>query len=387
VARGKQISYAGEAVAFCQELLRCPSPSGEEGAVAERVEREMLMLGYDEVMRDDLGSVLGIVRGELAGRTVLFDAHMDTVAVVAADSWRYDPYGGAENEGRLWGRGAADAKGPLAALVVGVGALARDTLAGSVRVVASVGAERVVGLALAAALARCPAERVVVCEPTGLALGWGQRGRARFRLVADGAPAASACPQLGVSAVDLLLEALSRLRSLSLPRDELLGAGSCVVTELISSPYPAAGVLPDRCQALLDRHLVRGETSESVCAQLRQALAGLRGVQLSLETAMLTTYTGRSLAFEDCSPAWVGQADAPMLRQAQRALLGRGLNAETCLLPYTSSGAASAVGLRLPTLIYGPGETEKAHGIDESLRVDELSAAVEGYRALAGGLL
>ncbi len=73
-----QISNVSEACAFCQELVRCPGLSGQEQGVAELVEREMAMLGYDEVRRDGLGNVVGMVRGARPGRTVLVDAQCQT---------------------------------------------------------------------------------------------------------------------------------------------------------------------------------------------------------------------------------------------------------------------------------------------------------------------
>ena len=67
------------AVAFCQELVRLESLSGQEQAVAGAVVREMTAFGYDEVRCDELGSVIGLLRGARPGASVLFDAHLDVV--------------------------------------------------------------------------------------------------------------------------------------------------------------------------------------------------------------------------------------------------------------------------------------------------------------------
>ena len=134
-----QISHQAEALGFCQELLRQPSPSGHEEGVAASVEREMTMLGYDVVQRDTLGSVVGLIHGALPGPTVLVDAHMDTVPVTTPGAWRYEPHSGVVSEGCIWGRGAVDAKGSLAAAVVAAGTLQRSRLAGTLIVAATVG--------------------------------------------------------------------------------------------------------------------------------------------------------------------------------------------------------------------------------------------------------
>ncbi len=397
-AQPYETSYTSEAIAFCQELVRTPSLPGEEGRLAELVEAEMTMLGYDEVRRDDLGNVIGIVRGERPGPTVLYDAHMDTVPVVSLPRWRYEPFGGTYAEERIWGRGALEAKGPLAAVVLALGSLPRARLAGRAVVSASVGGERMPGAALAHVLARSPADIAIICEPTGLSLGVGQKGRVGLVLLADGVPSPSSLPELGVNAVYLALEAVARLRIALWPQDELLGSGTAEVVGIASAPCPDpsgtadggiiadAGVVPDSCTVHLDRRLVRGETRDTVLASTRRALDGLRGVEVALRRIEFRSYSGQMLAADDYYPAWVGDLGSTLVRRARRALVDAGLPSDLYLAPYTSNGVASAVDAHLPTLLYGPGDIGKAHGIDESLRVDELLAALSGYQALACAL-
>ena len=94
---------------FALELVAIPSPSGAEGAVAERVRVELERLGY-AVEVDALGNVTGTL-GTGDGPCVLFDAHMDTVGVTDPAAWSADP-AGERRDGRLYGRGAMDMKGP-----------------------------------------------------------------------------------------------------------------------------------------------------------------------------------------------------------------------------------------------------------------------------------
>src|SRR3954471_18843512 len=104
---------------FALELVRTPSPSGAEGAVAALVRAELERLGY-AVDGDDRGNVFGTLDAG-PGPCVLFDAHMDTVGVTDPTAWSVDP-AGELRDGRLYGRGAMDMKGPLAALVHGCAA-------------------------------------------------------------------------------------------------------------------------------------------------------------------------------------------------------------------------------------------------------------------------
>lgn len=102
-------------VALARDLIRCKSLSGEERDIADVVARAMTALGYDEVKADAPGNVVGRLRPAAPSSegALLFDSHMDTVA--AAGDWTKDPFGGEVSDGRIWGRGASNMKGALAA--------------------------------------------------------------------------------------------------------------------------------------------------------------------------------------------------------------------------------------------------------------------------------
>ncbi|HPO09566.1 MAG TPA: hypothetical protein PLZ55_12915, partial [bacterium] len=87
------------AVRFAQDLVRVPSPSLNEGAIAPLVEQQMKKLGYDKVLRDDSGNVIGILFGYDNDRTVLLNCHMDTVPLAAPASWCCSPYEGQIKDG------------------------------------------------------------------------------------------------------------------------------------------------------------------------------------------------------------------------------------------------------------------------------------------------
>ncbi|HVP15096.1 MAG TPA: M20/M25/M40 family metallo-hydrolase [Terriglobales bacterium] len=371
---------------FCRELVRLESPSGDERAVADAVEREMRALGYDGIERDELGSVVGIVRGSAPGATVLFDAHMDVVPATEPERWRFAPFSGERAEGRVWGRGATDVKGSLAALVLGVGALPRAETPGTILVSASVGEERIEGLALSAILERRPASAAVICEPTGLRLGLGHRGRASLVLEAEGRAAHTSRPENGVNAVYRLIEAIARVRAMRRPEDGLLGHGSSELVEISSEPFPGSSMVPYRAIARFDRRLVRGESRDGVLGELRAALAGLDGLSTRLNEGTLECYTGRSFRVPAFHPGWAVGPEAEIARRAARALADADLPRETFYAPYCTNGTATAGERGLPTLIYGAGEIGAAHAMDESVAEEQLLGALRGYQALARGL-
>jgi putative selenium metabolism hydrolase len=373
-------------VTLCQELVRLESLSGREGAVADAVEREMRSLGYDEVQRDELGSVVGVVRGARVGGCTLIDAHMDVVAATQPDEWRFPPFSGELAEGRVWGRGATDVKGSLAAAVVAVGGLPRAELAGTVVMSASVGEELVEGLAVKRVLQRNPAQAVVICEPTGLQLGMGHRGRASLVVTAAGKAAHTSRPENGINAVYRLCDAIACIRAMPRRPDALLGAGNIVLVEVSSEPFPASSMVPYEAVARFDRRLVRGETRDGVLGEMRAALAAVEGVTVSLHDGGLRCYTGADHQVEAFHPGWAVEPDSDFERRALSALERAGLAHEVFYAPYCTNGSATAGELGIPTVVYGAGEIREAHAVNESVAVEDLLAACRGYRALALGL-
>ena len=117
-------------ITFTSDIVRIQSLSGEESLVSRRIEDEMTALGFDRVWTDGVGNVVGVLEGAQPGPTIVFDAHTDTVGVSPGVPWELDPFSGAVKGGALHGRGAADMKGALAAMVHGIGGLDRAALKG-----------------------------------------------------------------------------------------------------------------------------------------------------------------------------------------------------------------------------------------------------------------
>ena len=94
------------ALAFAQDLIRLPSPPGEEEAVVRRVAQEMKALGLQSVSVDQVGNVIGVVPGSGSAPAVLLNSHVDVVAEGDPAEWEHPPYGGVVADGYLHGRGA-----------------------------------------------------------------------------------------------------------------------------------------------------------------------------------------------------------------------------------------------------------------------------------------
>ena len=375
-------------VDFCRELVRLRSLPGQEGEVAEAVQARMCALNYDRVVVDGWGNVIGTIvggRAEAGSPRILLDAHMDTVPPGDSDNWQHDPFGAKVEQGRIYGRGAVDDKASVAAIVSMVPLLNRDRLAGTVYVCASVHEEVAEGAALAKVVEAVRPDFVVVCEPTELKLGIGQKGRAGVRVEATGVASHSSRPSDGVNAVYKMLPAMQRLRSVETRVDPLLGEEIVELVELISTPYPSTAIVPYHCLARYDCRLVRQEPVAKLLARLQTA-AG-EDVSTSIQRRTITCYTGAQIEVEEYYPAWTTAPDAPFVVAARRGVQSAGHSGEDCYVPYCTNASYTAGVAHIPTILYGPGSVRHAHILDEYVEISQLAAATEGYAAIVSATL
>ncbi|MBT3223032.1 MAG: YgeY family selenium metabolism-linked hydrolase [Proteobacteria bacterium] len=379
-------SSESRVIDMCQDLVRIPSLSGEERAVAELVEEEMGALGFDQIERDELGSVVGIRHLGHSGPTLVFDAHMDVVPATEPERWGRPPFSGKREGGRVWGRGSTDTKGSLAAMLIAVGTAKASEFRGTLIVSASVGEEAMEGRALGVVLDRHRADVVVIGEPTGLCLGLGHKGRTSIVVEATGVAAHTSQPKNGTNAVYRMNRAIPTLRAIPMLVDDLLGEGIMELVEIASQPFPGSSMVPWACTSRFDRRLVRGETRESVLAQLKEALTPHEGLSARLHRSNLRCYTGVLCTEEVFHPCWALEPDAPIVTKALEALGRASLPITPFYAPYCTNGSCSAGERGIPTLLFGPGHIKAAHALDESVDESQLTGALRGYRALIAAL-
>ena len=238
----------------------------------------MRALGYDEVVVDRYGSVIGTIEGNRPGPTVLFDGHIDTVPAENAEKWAYPPFEARIADGRIYGRGTSDMKGADAAFTKAVAWFAADRnrdFAGRICVAGVVQEECFEGVASRSVSEICKPDYVIIGESSMCNLKVGQRGRAEIKIEARGVPAHSANPEKGVNAVYKMCGVIDAVRRIVPGEHTVLGRGILELVDIKSEPYPGASVVPEFCSATYDRRLLVGETTESVLASVQSALADL----------------------------------------------------------------------------------------------------------------
>jgi putative selenium metabolism hydrolase len=371
-------------VELARQLVQVGARSGQEKPVALLIEKAMCDLGYRNITRDRLGNVVGFVGPEGSPTSLLFDGHMDVVEVTG--QWTVEPFAGVIRNGRLFGRGTTDMKGPLAAVICGVAQAAQTGgLKRPVAVSASVLEETIEGGALGEVLDRISPEMVVICEPSSLSIKTGQRGRIEIIMDVLGIPAHAAHPERGRNALVLAAEAIQAVGKMALPSDTVLGQAIMVPTDIISHPYPLISALPESVTIRFDRRIIVGETRESVLGELHRRLAEIdsEAFKLRISTDPVSTYTGETVRWERFLAAWKFDRDIPLARAAAASLAKANVAVQFGYYAFCTNGSESAGERNIPTIGLGPGAEGDAHTADESISLDELLKAVETYRNLA----
>jgi putative selenium metabolism hydrolase len=369
-----------------RDLIHLPSPSGEERDVVTRLSSQMEDLGYDEVVLDPLGSVIGrIGTGPVV---VVMDAHVDTVGVGSRGEWDHDPFEPVLDDGVVHGRGACDDKGGMAAMVYGA-ALARElgTLPAEVTlyVVGSVQEEDCDGLALEHVLTHVlPRPDVVVLgESTNGRVYRGNRGRIEALVRTRGSSCHASAPDRGHNPVYDLAGVIADIERLNgrLPTDEFLGAGSIALTK-IECETPSLNAVPATATLYVDRRLTVGEDPDAALKEI----AALPSVQrvggvVELLTHERTSFTGMSVRRDKQFATWVTPEGDRSVR-AGLATMERALDrpqAETGRWVFSTNGVASMGKLGLPTIGFGPGDERYAHTVGERCPVQDLVDAMAWY--------
>ncbi len=375
-------------IEFTQALVQIKSLSGEEEAAARRVTDEMQTLGFDGVYSDQNGSVVGIINGAHPGKTLLFDAHTDTVGISPGVPWQREPFGAQIEDEMIFGRGSADMKGALAAMIYAAASVNRARLHGRVVVSASTLEEVLEGVALQAVMDQVKPDFVVIGEPTDLNLSRGGRGRAEIHLETIGLPAHSSSPHLGRNAVLDMLRVISAIEALSMPVDPLVGPAIWALTDIISQPYPGHSVVPSLCKATYDRRLLPGETPTSVLSMLTE-LPALQGIDVRAKIGLgeYTAYTGTLLRAEKFFPAWVLPEEDWFVQRAMHGLQQAGLQPIMGAYRFCTNAAYSAGVAGVPTIGFGPAREGDAHVINERLRLADLVATARGYAGVIEAVL
>jgi acetylornithine deacetylase len=351
-----------------------PGAAGEAeiaAFVAEWLDRAGLEVTVLEPM-PGRPSVVGVARGRGGGGSLMLNAHLDTVGVAGMS----DPHKPRILGRRLYGRGAYDPKGSLAACMLAAARCRRDDLRGDV-IVAAVADEEYASLGTTTVIEHVRADCAIVAEQTGLGqVCVAHKGFAWFRISTRGRAAHGSNPNLGIDAIVHMGHVLSELRELGdqlTRRGEhpLLGPGT-VHASLIEGGQELSSY-PDSCSLKLERRTLPGESREQVEAEMHALVERCRGRQSDLDAEV------EMLLWRE---PFESPLDSPIVETLRRVIRSR-----TGVLPapfgkpgWMDSALLAAAGT--PSVVFGPGG-EGAHALEEWVDLDDVAACADIYQAVA----
>ena len=327
-----------DVVALAAELLTIQSSTGNEAEVVEFVSRWLLGRGWN-VELQEVSRGRANIWATRKGKGVTLSTHLDTVPPYIAPR---------EENGRLFGRGASDAKGIAAAMLAAADRLAK---AGEQRVdlLFVVGEEAGSDGARAANRLSPTSKFLVNGEPTESKLASGAKGSQRVILRFRGKAAHSAYPELGQSAIDPMLELLPTLKRLDLPTDRDLGATTVNIGTIRAGT--AGNIVPDQAEVELMFRLV-GDVKP-----LKKMVEKWVGDRAEIEYgSYIPAQKFEVIPGFDVAPV-AYTSDIPLLTRWGKPVL------------------------------FGPGSIHVAHTADEFIAVDELRASVDAYERIVRALL
>ena len=386
--------YTPDMVRFLREMILIPAESGGERPVIERVRREMEACSFDEIRVDPMGNILGRVG---SGKTVIaIDAHLDTVGVGDPSTWTRDPFKGELKDGIIYGRGAGDMRGGMAASVYGariwkeLGAL--DDC--QIWVTGTVMEEDCDGLCWQYILREkvLKPDVVVITEPTKLGVYRGHRGRMEMEIRTQGRSAHGSAPERGINAVYKMAPIIAEIEQLNgrlaATADPFLGKGSCTIAA-IRSTSPSLCAVADSATIHVDRRLTHGETWEGAVRQLED-LASVKqaGATVTVLDYAVPSYTGLVYPTKKFYPTWLFPEEHPAVQAGVRAATSALGHAPVVgKWGFSTNGIATAGMFDVPTIGYGPSDEIWAHTPDDQCPVNDLTVCAKFYAAFPGCFL
>jgi acetylornithine deacetylase len=339
-----------------------PGGAGEAeiaAAVARRLSAAGLSVDTGEAA-PGRPNVVAVLEGRRPGRSLMLCGHLDTVGVEGMPA----PFDPVEREGRLYGRGAQDMKGGLAAILSAAETLARRGLPAGRVVVAAVADEEHASLGAAQLVKSWSADAAIVAEPTDLAIGVAHKGFGWVELETFGRAAHGSRPAEGEDAILRMGRVLGRLERLgkelaSRFTHPLLGPAS-LHASLIQGGRELS-TYPDHCVLQLERRTLPGEASDIAVTELEEILSALEREDSSFRASVRPLFS---------QPPYATPAATPIVEDLASALESSGGTARREGMSFwTDAAILGSAGI--PSVVFGPGGAG-LHGLEEYVRIEEV---------------
>lgn len=381
------MSSQPKVVRYCLELIRTPSLSGSERDVAYLIKDFMSSEGIDKVFIDGVGNVIGVLKGS-QNYSIIFEGHMDHVPPGDESLWQYPPYKGVVVNDKIIGRGAADMKGAIAAMISTIEVLGKQKNLPTIYYIFVPHEEIAEGVAFKYAVensVKVKPKLVILGEATSLNIHVGQRGRAVFKIIIKGKTAHASMPSEGVNPLIAASHIISKLQELNLllKSHELLGKGTITPTIIECLPK-SPPMIPDYCEIIVDRRFVINESETSLINELKNIVnyvvkEGLcRDSYVELIEGHIETWKGVKLKVKQFFPAWITPTN-DLTNKILQAVKKEVPYSKIGIWRFSTDGVYSAGTAKIHTLGLGPGNESLAHKPNEYVTISELKKAWRSY--------
>lgn len=369
-----------EQTEFLIQLIQTNSENGNEAAISRLIADKLRAHGITSTLvpyTDDRTNLVAELNPDAPGKTLCLSGHQDTVLIGDRTKWHHDPFAAEIEDGVLYGRGAADMKSGLAAMVFALIQLHDQHFAGHVRFMATVGEEY--GAMGARQLTQAgyanDIDALVIGEPTLPNIIHAHSGSFNYKIIARGKSAHSSMPELGVNALSLLTDFIVAERHAfdDAPADPVVG--KLVHSVTIAKAGSQVNTIPDYGEVAGNIRPVPTFDNEHVIERLKEICAKLNAKSAGTLTFELTH------SFRPVSTP----ADAPIVAALQAAVKTQTGKAAPLDIIHGATDASefTLANRQLPTVIYGPGAWDQAHMIDEHVALRDFEDAINVYANLA----
>jgi succinyl-diaminopimelate desuccinylase len=370
-----------------RELIRFQSinPPGNEGPVAEHLVRRLRELGLEaeiQYVEEGRANVLGRLRGAGDGHLVL-TGHLDVVPP-GGQKWDHDPFTADVQGARVYGRGSADMKGGVAAMVAAMASLAASGFRPRADVILAATCGEEAGMVGAQAMVELDSLKgsrwLVVGEPSGLDVFIGEKGVLWVEIRAFGRTAHGSMPWLGVNSVSYLARLITRLENHTFPWTESALLGGPTLSVNVINGGNKTNVVPDVAAMTVDMRTVPSQAHGEILAEMRslaEEIAGEYDPELRVELEVEN----------DKGPLETDRSDPLVTAIVDSVRAVRGKSPEVGGVTYGTDAAALGPGYGIPMVICGPGAAGMAHQPDENVEIEQLIDAAAIYEDLARRLL
>lgn len=349
--------------------------TAEEGelAAAEIVSAEFGRFGIDSQVDSwdaNRANITARIKSEGRECPLLFACHLDVVGPGKA-GWQNPPFGAAESDGKIYGRGAADMKGAIASVVTAVGRIVESgtKLEGDIILVAAAGEETDscgTKRFISDYAAKLPElSGVIITEPTDFEVVTAHRGMLWLKVTTKGKTAHSSAPQLGINAISSMKSFLDELQNYKLGFEPHKLLGDCSMSINTISGGKEINVVPDSCCIGVDIRTLPSLDNQQVIGDFEGIIAKLKqkNPEFDAEVAVirqvdaLETDSNCDFVKDFCSAVGTDKTKA---------------------VGFTTDGPFFAP-LGAPVVVFGPGKPELAHKPDEYIDISDVEKAVELY--------